>query len=281
MWCTLTGNILYIDCEWKATFLNTIAASFRSISIWRRDSRSYIHIVRETCDVVRAGTPSSDIRVRNIGDECCLGQVRDVWRQPQYHIASESDWWQVPWPIDDCIRILQWGTVSFQRDKGNPNTDPSWTIGAMRFIDSWFCVHHQHHVGSHYGDLTRSLAPMINLSCEKFDSAHRIIVKRNLSTTQSRFYQQLVVERVRLSSLTMSFHPMIFLTILAGNASRSHAATSDTCPTFQKESGFFWKPSPSVLRHLDKMRCCTVLSAFIYKWEAAYSDTYNCDVCSV
>ena len=54
----------------------------------------------------------------------------------------------------------------------------------------------QHHVGCHYGDLTRYLAPMINLSCEKYDSAHRIIVKKNLTTTQSRFYTEHVIERV-------------------------------------------------------------------------------------
>lgn len=97
---------------------------------------------------------------------------------------------------------------------------------------------HQHHVGSHYGYLTRSLAPMINLSCEKFDSAHRIIVKRNLSTTQSRFYQQLVVERVRYLSQTI-LHGFNLMTILVGNASRSDAATSDACATVKKESKVF------------------------------------------
>jgi hypothetical protein len=57
-------------------------------------------------------------------------------------------------------------------------------------------LYQQHHVGCHYGDLIRYLAPMIHLSCEKFDSAHRVIVKRGLRTTQGRFNDELVIERV-------------------------------------------------------------------------------------
>lgn len=37
---------------------------------------------------------------------------------------------------------------------------------------------------------------MIFLSCEKFDSAHRVIVKRGLKTTQGRFYKEHIIERV-------------------------------------------------------------------------------------
>ncbi len=38
---------------------------------------------------------------------------------------------------------------------------------------------------------------MINVSCEKYDSAHRVIVKKNLTTKQSLFYAEHVIERVR------------------------------------------------------------------------------------
>lgn len=123
----------------------------------------------------------------------------------------------------------------------------------------------QHHVGSHYGDLTRYLAPMINLSCEKFDSAHRIIVKRNLSSTQSRFYEQLVVERVSFRSASQNEYDLFLMTRLLQemrrDMTRSHRKSVDKS---LNEANVFHNQHPvfsGTLKECLAAKCCQHLSA--------------------